>query len=148
MTTISKPQTKNQSLKRFWQEKRENGKDFLRKITFLENFKSKDMVVIGYPSGIPFVTVQQVCRCVDKSSDFFDHFVCSILSVGHKKEYHLIKNETDLHTRYEKLQNETGRQNSLLIKDIGEFRIAKINEVVFMDEADFTLYCVDENLVV
>lgn len=152
MTLISsqEPKTAHKDLNKLWEDMEKNARNFLQKIEILKKFRHLDMAVTKYPSGVPVVTVNQVSKCIKESKQSFDDLIRSTLSVGHHKEFHLVRNETALHTAYENLQSKTGRQNSTSIQDIGEFRIAKVEDIsrttYIVDEADFTLYCVDEKI--
>lgn len=148
MTVITqKSEIAERILRKFWSTELKNAQQASIKISLLEKFKSKDVTIIKYPSGVPLAMIKQVMKCIEESDLSYNDLNFCTLNVGHGKEIHFVKNETPKHGKYEERQKNTGGLNSEIINDIGDFRIAQIDSGIIMNAADFTLYCVAEDFV-
>jgi hypothetical protein len=141
---------KKTNLNDHWSSILANLKDSERRVRLMQDFKTKNgLSVLQYPVGINFVTLEKVCKCVD-SAVFtnFNDLVRMSMDISHQKSYHLVRNNTELHKKYETKEKELGSDK---IKDIGEFRIVLSDaegNVEDENRADFSLYITDDTFFI
>ena len=131
------------NLAQFWAEMEHNLADAAKKIDFLKNFKtSSGLSVVKYPSGFPFQTLRKVCTALKQAEvTAFADFDYLLVEAGHQTVFHLVRNTSVKHGKFEEFSKNNGGILSEKITDCGELRIVHSDDSGKITVgADFSLY--------
>lgn len=117
----------------------EHASDVFIKAKLLKKYEPGDGVkVVRYPSGTPCSVLEKVIKSVlFKANLDFDYLS---INNGHQSVFHIVRNNSKIHNKFEKKQKETGGYNSEVIKDLGDFLLVTSKDGCILDGADFSLY--------
>lgn len=124
----------------FYKKLLENAEDIRNKVNHLKDtIPTNGLAVARYPSGTPLAVLQKVTKALEGKiglSGF--HYI--EMEATHHSAFHLAKNGSADHKKFELTQSRTGGINSKEIEDLGDFLIVQVEEGVIRDGADFSLY--------
>lgn len=124
----------------FYDKLLENAEDIRSKVNHLRNtIPENGLAVARYPSGTPLSVLQKVTKALEKKLGLAGfHYI--EMEASHHYAFHLAKNGSSDHSKFELNQNRTGGINSREIEDLGDFLIVQVENGVIMEGADFSLY--------
>ncbi|MCE9517609.1 hypothetical protein K8Q96_01245 [Candidatus Nomurabacteria bacterium] len=137
-----------QSLSKLYATLAANANDVLQKLEILKNCKHANGLAVGrYPSGTTVCNLEKVCKYIETVPNFAT-FESGTISESRNVSFILVRNESQMHSRFERIQKETGGINSNSIEDLGDFLILETIHDVIINGADFSLYKIKDDVII
>ena len=126
----------------------ERASEFQKQIDYLkEVVPINGLAISKYPIGMKLSTLKKISEIINTKISFTGNHYMTI-STTEEGIYHLVLNSAPIHDDFERKQAKTGGFSSKEVIDIGEVRIAVIENDVQVDEADFSLYLTSDDYII